>query len=693
MPRPEVINREVSWLSFNDRVLQEASDPTVPLFERLKFIGIFSSNLEEFFRVRVATLQRMVDAGIDSNKMVYGGSPKKVLKQIHELVVEQRGRFDRVFAEVRTALEKENVFIIDEHHLLPEHRDFVQRYFDESVRPTLVPVILDTLPEFPELKNGVIYLAVRLESKENGAKPRHALIEVSTATLPRFTVLPGTGDKRYVIMLDDVIRYGLKDIFSIFEVDGADAYTIKLTRDAEIEIDDDVTMSLMDKISKSLKKRKEGPPVRFVYDRELPKDLLDFIMKKANLRKLDNVIAGGRYHNARDFVSFPNVIGPQLEYEPQPALHHPALAKSRSMFSAVRKQDVLLHLPYQSFHHVTDLLREAAIDPKVKSISMTLYRVAHDSHVVNALINAVRNGKKVTVLFELRARFDEEANIRWTRALEDEGARLIGGVPGLKVHAKAALITRKEEGKLVDYAVIGTGNFNEDTARVYADHVLMTSDERVTRELRKLFDFLETNYRTHQYQGMLVSPFDMRRMLHKLVRREMKNARAGKPAYIDLKLNSLVDREMIDLLYDASQGGVKVRLIVRGTCSLVPGLAGASENIEAVSIVDRYLEHSRIFFFANGGNERCYLSSGDWMTRNLDFRVEIAMPIYDDAVRSELRYYFNLQLRDTSKARVINQAQDNQYRRGARNHRAQVDIYRWLSRSADKPASTQRRES
>jgi polyphosphate kinase len=682
VPRRDVINREISWLSFNDRVLQEASDPSVPLVERLKFIGIFSSNLEEFFRVRVATLQRMVDAGIDSNKMIYGGSPRRVLKQIHELVVDQRGRFDRVFAEVRAALEKENVLLIDERHILPEHHEFVQRYFDESVRPSLVPVILDTLPEFPYLKNGVIYLAVRLESKQNGAKPRHALIEVATDRLPRFLVLPNVGDKRYVIMLDDVIRFGLKDVFSIFEIDSADAYTIKLTRDAEIEIDDDVTMSLMDKLSRSLKKRKEGLPVRFVYDRELPKDLLDFIMKRANLRKLDNVIAGGRYHNARDFVSFPNVIGPRIEYEPQPPLHHPALTKTTSVLSVVRKQDVLLHLPYQSFHHVSDMLREAAIDPRVKSISMTLYRVASDSHIVNSLINAVRNGKKVTVLFELQARFDEEANIRWTRALEDEGARLIGGVPGLKVHAKVALITRKEEGKLVDYALVGTGNFNEGTARVYADHILMTSNERVTAELRKLFDFLETNYRTHQYHDIMVSPFDMRKMLQKLIRREIKNAHAGKTAYIDVKLNSLVDLELINLLYDASRAGVKIRLIVRGICSLIPGLAGASENIEVVSIIDRYLEHSRIFFFANGGNERCYLSSGDWMTRNLDFRVEVAVPVYDDAVRAELRYYFNVQLRDTAKARVINEAQDNQYRRGPRNHRAQVDIYRWLSRAA-----------
>ena len=680
MARPDVINREISWLSFNARVLQEAADPTVPLVERLKFIGIFSSNLEEFFRVRVAQLQRMVDAGIDVNKMVYGGSPKKILKQIHEVVVEQRASFDRVFAEVRTALEKENIYLIDEAHLLPEHHEFVQRYFDESVRPFLVPVILDSNNDFPSLKNGVIYLAVRLEAKQNGAQPRHALIEVSNERLPRFIVLPQVDANYYVIMLDDVIRFGLKDVFAILDVDHASAYTIKLTRDAELEIDEDITVSLVEKVSKSLKKRKEGPPVRFVYDREVPKSLLELVMKRANLRKLDNAIAGGRYHNARDFVSFPNVIGPRLEYEPQPPLPHPVLAQARNVFSVVRKQDVLLHLPYQSFLHVTELLREAAIDPKVKSIHITLYRVAQDSQVVNALINAVRNGKKVTVLFELQARFDEERNIEWTRALEDEGARLIGGVPGLKVHAKAALISRKEEGKLVDYALVGTGNFNEDTARLYTDHILMTRDPRITGELRKFFDFLETNYRTHQYQRIMVSPFDMRRVLHKLIRREIKNAKAGKPAYIDVKLNSLVDMDLIRDLYEAGQAGVKIRLIVRGTCSLVPGKPGVSENIEGISIVDRYLEHSRMFFFANGGSERAYLSSADWMTRNLDFRVELAVPVFDDAVRAELRYYFNLQMRDTTKARILNEIQDNLYRRGEHDYRAQVDIYRWLAR-------------
>jgi polyphosphate kinase len=681
MSRIPLVNREIGWLSFNERVLQEAADPEVPLIERLKFVGICSSNLEEFFRVRVATLQRMVDAGISSHKMVYG-EPKKVLHSIHEMVLAQRERFETVFAQARTALENEGISIVDEKKLLAEHRPFVQKYFDDVVRPSLIPVILDSVPNFPDLRNGVLYLAVRMTGRKLPEQVRHALVEVPSGDVPRFLVLPAVGERRYVIMLDDVIRFALKDLFSIFEVDKAEAYTIKVTRDAEIEIDDDVTVGLVEKLAKSLKKRKEGPPVRFVYDRDIPRDFLDHIMKRANLRRLDNVIPGGRYHNARDFYAFPNVNGPALEYKPQPPLPHPALKNKRSILSVVRKQDLLLHTPYHSFTPIIDLLREAAIDPKVKSIKMTLYRVARDSRVVNALLNAVRNGKKVTVLLELQARFDEEANIHWAHALEEEGARLLSGVQGLKVHAKLVVISRREEGKTIDYAVIGTGNFNETTALTYADHYLLTADRRITSEVGKVFDFLETTYQRQSYGHLMVSPFDMRRVLLKLIHREMKNAKRGRPAYIDAKLNSLVDRQLIEALYDASRAGVKVQLVVRGTCSLVPGVAEVSQNIEAVSIVDRYLEHSRVMFFCNGGNERCYISSADWMTRNLDYRVEVAVPIYDPEIREELRYYFNLQMRDTARARIIDEALSNTYRRGAGNHRAQVEIYRWLARAA-----------
>ena len=678
MSRNPLVNREIGWLSFNERVLQEAADPDVPLLERLKFIGLCSSNLEEFFRVRVATLQRMVDAGISSHKMVYG-EPKKVLQSIHEIVVAQRERFETVFASARQALEKEGIFIVDEVKLREEHRAFVQNYFRDVVRPRIVPVILDAVPQFPYLRNGVLYLAVRLSGKKLPVETRHALVEIPS-DLPRFLVLPAIGERRYVIMLDDIIRVGLKDVFSIFDVEKAEAYTIKVTRDAEIEIDDDVTVGLVEKLNRSLKKRKEGPPVRFVYDRDIPPDFLDVIIKRAGLRRLDNAIPGGRYHNARDFVNFPKVSGPGLDYKPQPPLAHPALQGKRSVLGVIRKQDVLLHTPYHSFTPIIDLLREAAIDPKVKSIKMTLYRVASDSRVVNALLNAVRNGKKVTVLLELQARFDEEANIHWARELEDEGARLLSGVPGLKVHSKLALISRKEEGKTIDYCVVGTGNFNESTALVYADHFLISSDRRIVSEVGKVFDFLETTYKSQSYSHLAVSPFSLRHTILKLIRREIKNAKRGRPAYIDAKLNSLVDRELIEALYDASRGGVKVQLIVRGTCSLVPGVAEVSENIVSVSIVDRYLEHSRMMFFANGGDERCYISSADWMTRNLDYRVEVAAPIYDAKIRAELRHYFNLQMRDTARARVIDAALSNSYRRGE-GTRAQLEIYRWLAKA------------
>ncbi|HEX6791927.1 MAG TPA: polyphosphate kinase 1 [Candidatus Krumholzibacteria bacterium] len=683
MSRTPLVNREIGWLSFNERVLQEAADPEVPLIERLKFIGICSSNLEEFFRVRVATLQRMVDAGISQHKMVYG-EPKKVLQSIHEIVLAQRERFETVFAGARAALEAGGIFIVDEKHLLAQHRPFVQAYFDDVVRPSLAPVILDSIQEFPYLRNGVIYLAVRLSGKHVPESTRHSLVEVPSE-LPRFLVLPAVGEKRYVIMLDDVIRFGLREVFSIFEVEKAEAYTIKVTRDAEIEIDDDVTVGLFEKLTKSLKKRKEGPPVRFVYDRDIPADFLEVIVKRANLRRLDNTIPGGRYHNARDFVNFPNVNGAELEYKPQPPLAHPALRGKRGVLAEVRERDVLLHTPYHSFHPIIDLLREAAIDPKVKAIKMTLYRVAKDSRIVNALVNAVRNGKKVTVLLEVQARFDEEANLRWARALEDEGARLMGGVPGLKVHAKLALISRREEGKTVQYAVVGTGNFNETTALTYADHFLLTADRRITAEVGKVFDFLETTYKRQSFGHLVVSPFDMREVLLKQIRREIKNAKKGRPAYIDAKLNSLVDRQLIEALYEASQAGVRVQLIVRGTCSLVPGVAGISENISGISIVDRYLEHSRVIFFCNGGSERCYLGSADWMTRNLDYRLEVAVPVYDPEIRAELRYYFNLQLRDTARARIIDEGLTNSYRRGAANHRAQVEIYRWLARAHSGP--------
>ncbi|MEJ2719542.1 MAG: polyphosphate kinase 1 [bacterium] len=680
-----IINREISWLSFNERVLQEANDPGVPLLERLKFVGIFSSNLDEFFLVRVSSLRRMLEAGIYP-KSVYGGSPRTVLKQIHKIVMRQREQFDKIYAAIEKELEQENIFIVNETELEERQERFVRDYFQEQVRPALVPIMLDTVPGFPYLENQVIYLAIRMSQSDKPDSAKYALIEVPANVLPRFIVLPRVDERNCIIMLDDVIRYGLKDIFSVFDFDEIGAYTVKITRDAELDIDDDVALSTLEKISKSLKQRSSAEAVRFVYDRDIPKDLLSFILRNTNLTKLDNVIPGGRYHNARDFMSFPAIGASRLRYKTPAALHHPRFEGQRSMFAAIKERDILLHLPYQSFHHVTDLLREAAIDPKVRSIKVTLYRVAKHSTVVNALINAVRNGKKVTVLLELQARFDEEANIYWTGELKKVGARVLSGVPGLKVHSKLCMITRKEGNKSVDYALVGTGNYHEETAQIYTDHILFTADKRITSDVGKVFDFLKDNYRTHNYKQLIVSPFSTRKRFSKLIRREIQNAKAGKAAFIHGKLNGLVDRKMINKFYAASRAGVKIKLIVRGICSLVPGIKGVSDNIEVISIVDKYLEHSRIFVFCNNGKEEVFISSADWMTRNLDHRVEISAPVHDESICADLKRYLEIQFQDSTKARVINEPQDNSVRAngGTGDHRAQFEIYEWLRK--ERPA-------
>ena len=675
------INREISWLSFNARVLQEAADPSVPLVERLKFLGIFSSNLDEFYRVRVGTLQRMQKAGVRSKSYLFGETPAQVLKEIQEIVLQQRQEFDKIFTELYEELARHRIFVINEKQLTDEQARFILNYFQQEVRPRLVPIILSSLPEFPDLKNQVIYLAIHL-FRERDQKVKFALIEIPVDVLPRFIVLPETDSVKNIIMLDDVIRFGLKDIFATFDFDKIEAYTIKLTRDAELDIEDDVTKSDFEKISKSLKQRKTGQPVRFVYDREMPADLLEFILKSNKLKSFDNSIPGGRYHNAKDFINFPNVGDPSLVYPKSPPLRHEWFEKHKSMFNAIYEKDVLLVYPYNSFHYLTDLLREAAIDPKVISIKMALYRVAKHSNVVNALINARRNGKRISVLLELKARFDEEANIYWTERLEEEGAHLVNSVPGLKVHAKLCLITRKEGKKLVNYAIVGTGNFNESTAKIYSDHALFTAQKHITAEVVKVFEFLENNYKTHIYQRLLVAPFDMRKKFSRMIKNEVKNARAEKKAFIYIKLNNLVDRKMIDKLYEASQAGVKIKMIIRGICSLVPGIDGLSENIEVISIVDKYLEHSRIFIFCNGGDEQYFISSADWMIRNLDNRVEVAVPIYDKDLQDELKQFMMLQFSDGKKARIINAEQDNRYRRlpPGQGVRAQEAIYDMLKK-------------
>jgi polyphosphate kinase len=672
-----LVNREISWLSFNERVLQEANDPSVPLIERMRFLGIFSSNRDEFFRVRVATVRRMQKIGSKA-RHVLGEDPRILLHNINVKTSEQQERFKETYQNILKELELHNIFIINEKQLTEEQGKFVRDYFHEYVFPALVPIILDQAPQFPWLKDRAIYLVIKLLRPDK--KNKYALIEIPTDKVSRFLVLPK--ENKYIILLDDVIRYCLRDIFYSFNFETAEAYTIKLTRDAELDIEQDVSKSLVKKISESIKRRKKGVPVRLEFDGEIAPDILKYISKRLRFLREEHTIRGGRYHNFIDFINFPNIGKSELKYKFPPALSHPDLKKNQSILKVMRRKDILLTYPYQSFHHVIDVLREASIDPKVKSISITLYRVAKNSNIVNALINAVKNGKQVTAVVELQARFDEEQNIFWSNRLQEEGARVIYGVPGLKVHTKMFLITREESGHHRHYAHLGTGNFNEDTSRVYCDHSLLTFDKRITQDVAEIFNFYTDNYKTGHYKHLLVAPFFMRKRLLTLIEKEIKHAKDGKEAWMFLKMNSLVDEEIISSLYEASRSGVKIRLIIRGICSLVPGVAGISDNIEAISIVDKYLEHSRVFIFSNKGDERYFISSADMMTRNFDFRSEVVIPVFDKKIQKELKDILEIQWRDNVKARMINEKQDNIYRvtESKTKVRAQDEIYKYLKK-------------
>jgi polyphosphate kinase len=643
-------------------VLQEAIDPNTPLVERMRFLGIFSNNRDEFFKVRVATTKRMIGFGKKAKNFI-GEDPKKLINEIQDIVIKQQIIFENAYAKVLNELEKEDIYLITERQIDDEQFHFVKAYFESEVLPVISPIMLQSAGTFPYLKDKSIYLALKLSSKSKKVPVEYALVEIPTYELSRFLVLPPKNNKKYIMILDDVIRSCLPLVFSLFEFDTFEAYTVKITRDAELDIDNDLSKSFIEKISKGVKARKQGQPVRFTYDQTLPKDLLDYMVTEMELDEDDNLIPGGRYHNFKDFIGFPNIGGKHLEYVPFTPVHHERIYHQRSILKQIKKKDILIHPPYHKFSDFVDLLREAAIDPKVRTIKITIYRVARRSKVLNALINALRNGKRVCVNIELQARFDEDANIKWSHRLEEEGAEVLFGIKGLKVHSKLVLITREEDGNIMNYAAVSTGNFHEGNAKIYSDVTLMTADKRITAEVSKVFDFFEHTYRTFTYKHLLVSPLYMRKRLIDLINNEMKNAKAGKDAYILLKINNLVDNDMVRKLYQANNAGVKIKLIVRGICSIVPGVPGKSENIEAISIVDRYLEHCRIFVFCNNNDELYYISSADWMTRNLDHRCEVTCPIYDPDIQKELKDYLEIQLKDNVKARIIDDKQDNTYKR------------------------------
>ncbi len=672
-------NKELSWLSFNQRLLQEADKKEVPLLERLRFLGIYSNNLDEFYRVRVAILRRL--AQVNKLTLDTGDEPQVVLEQIEAIIKRMAERFTKVNRGVFDDMEKEGIFLVDEKHLNFRQADFIKSYFINRIRPRIVPLLLKKKLQLPDLNDDAFYLGIVIWAKPEG-RNKFVIIEVPTDRLPRFIHLPSPRGKHHLIRLEDAIRAHLEDIFYMFEYSAIEAFAFKLSRDAELDINDDVDISYVKAVEDSLNRRKGAVPVRLVFDSVMPEELLRILEQKLKINSSESKIAGGRYHNSKDFIDFPTLNKKHLLYQGWSPAPHKDLKLRVSTLDVLKEKDVLLHFPYHSFNHVIDLLREAAIDSKVRDIRITIYRVAKLSNVMNALINAARNGKKVTVVLELRARFDEKANIDWSERLHAEGIKVIHGIPGYKVHSKMILIQRIEDKTKSSYACIGTGNFNEATATVFSDHLLCTSHKEIVQEVREVFDFLERNYHIKRYKHLLVSPFYMRNRIVRMINQEIRHAKNGKKSYIYLKVNNLVDGAIIQKLYDAKKCGVDVRLNVRGMFAVYPTFDKKGNTIPSIGLIDRYLEHSRIYIFGNDGDEKIFISSADLMTRNLDRRVEVAVPIYDAELRKEIRTMWDYQWRDTKSARILDNDLMNEMRGDpdTKPFRAQHEFHKFIKR-------------
>jgi len=679
----QTIIRDLSWLAFNARVLQEANDPKNHIHDRLRFLGIFSNNLDEFFRVRVAALNKMVLLG-KAAKMHLEANPDKILRKIQQTVITQQAEFDSTYLDIIKELEREKIAIKNEKQLSRRQKDFVTRYFEEKVRTQLIPLMIETIPHIPLLRDKSIYLACVLGSKKESMIQRYALIEIPTKVLPRFVILPSDEEGIDVILLEDIIRFNLPGLFAPFGFDRFLGYIIKVTRDAELEIDNDVTTNLIDELEKGLKNRKKGRATRFVYDRHIDPSLLNYLIKRLGLTRKDNLIPGGRIHNFKDFIDFPSSIFNDLRPRSQPFVH-PLLQQPCRIMDIIEQRDVLLHLPYHSFDSVIDLLREAAIDPFVQSIRITCYRLAKNSKIVNALINAVRNGKEVTVVLELRARFDEEANMRWKAQLEEEGVKVLLGIHGMKVHAKLCVIKKREFNRTKQYCFISTGNLNENTARYYGDHCLLTTDRKIIADINRIFDYIEAPQKKpanlRNCKVLPVSPISMRKVMLSFITKEIAVAKKKKPASITIKLNSLVDKELIEKLYAAAKAGVQIQMVIRGICCAYTEQKTFKERLKAISIIDDYLEHARVMVFGNGKDRQVFISSADWMIRNLDHRIEAACPINDKDLQQELIDILNIQLAENVKGRILDNEQTNHYVERDENKpevRSQEAIYKYL---------------
>ena len=678
------IPRDISWLSFNARVLQEANDQSVTLKDRIRFLGIFSNNLDEFFRVRVATLKRMVEL-LEKKKSLnidILDSPHLILDEIQKVVLKQQSEFNRIWGNINRELIKRKILIINDRKLNNEQKIFVEDYFDNVVRPYIIPLMIENLPELPYLRDKSLYLAIVMRNKNDAYHEKFSLIEIPSKSIGRFVILPSSAGTKSIILLEDIIKFNLPVIFSHFKFNQFDAHVFKITKDAEIDLDQEVGINFVEKISKGVKNRRKGKPVRFVYDKDMNAELLDFLIQKLHLTRKSSIIPGGHIHNFKHFMDFPDVLVEKQD-RPKP-FAHPAFKKNNQVSEVVLQKDVLLHFPYHSFDPVIDMLREAAMDDDVISIKITAYRLASNSKVINALINAARNGKKVTVFLELKARFDEEANLEWKTAMEEEGVNVLVGIPNVKVHAKICIIQKRVANKLIQYGFISTGNLNEKTARIYADHCLLTASRPLLLEVSKVFTYLETwqmgDKPIGKTRNLLISPINMRNTIIQLINNEIKFAKLGKPAKIIVKLNSLSDHLLLDHLYKALKAGVEVHLIIRGILTLKKGIEKTKIKLNAISIVDQYLEHARVMIFHNKGNEKVYISSADWMVRNLDHRIEVATPILDPRLKKELIDIINIQLKDNNKARILDEHLSNNYVPSVHKkiYKSQVETYHYL---------------
>ena len=654
------INRELSWLDFNARVLQEATHSSVPLLERLRFIGIFSNNLDEFFQVRYATVQRIVQSEKSGKKVFGGKDAKELLKSITSKVIEQQKESVKILREIEKELEKEQIFFVNEKQVLEEHKSFLKEYFIQKVSPALMTIMISE-KETQDFSDNQAFLTVKLSfSSDKKTNNQFALIELPKE-LERFIVLPQLGKNQYVMFLDDLIRYHFHLIFNFFEYTQISSHMIKVTRDAELDMEGDVSKSYINKIVESVKERILAEPVRLVYDKDIENDTLDLVKNLLGIDTTDSLIPGGRYHHRRDYMNFPQLKSNELHYKRVDAITIPGLSLEKSIFKSIDKKDFLLYTPYHSFSYLIKFLREAALDPEVTTIKITIYRLSKLSNVASALINAAKNGKKVLVQIELQARFDETNNITYAEQMQAAGVELIFGIPGLKVHSKIGVIEKVVAGKKKRYGFISTGNFNEDTAKIYTDYTLLTSDQKILKEVNKVFNFLQVHYKLKKYKHLIVSPHYTHNAIVRMIKQEIDNHKAGLPSGIKLKLNAITNFEMIQKLYEASCAGVSIQMIVRGICCLIPGVKGMSENIEVISIVDKYLEHPRVYIFANGGKQKVYISSADFMTRNIENRVEVAVPIYDTGLQDEITDVFEIAWRDNVKARKINGTVQNEF--------------------------------